>query len=565
MEVIMSDIAGNVEEATLKFAPDSRMQWLKGKVCIALDISDSVFDAFLKDEAARSCLTGFLDASELCLVFFTEESRSGLEDGSLERLKTENGASSADANIEVEQRGVKVLHACTNHFADDRTFRTVMYFVKLETGRIKPEQVDRTVEYGVLPLGPSLSTLEQLLFQLFIPALARDGAPGEASFWASEDANIMEHTGSELLSSMRRFSLQVLSANQLLTGDAQLFIPAVSSESLQKAEVDYELVLQLETVVTDWVQAIDIVIRQETEKDILENNPLVELEFWRERSNALSRLYEQLNFYTAKKVLAVMEAGSTNLDLLGSFKTRFAELAKMFREAKDNVKFLTTMERHFKTIKVGPLPRVLEIISPMMNALRMVWIISRYYSDDAHMASLMERIACQIVEKVRGEINLKIIFNIPANDASFKINTAKSVLEAWSKVYLEVREHIEVVGRDPRWEFDRIRLFEQTGYMACICTDLLHILEVYYDFHNFLGPELKAVTGDSQGIDSVVQKVAAMVEPLEKLPFDIFDKSYALQWSATVSNFNTEKDIIEHLTKAFIDTSFKKLRSAEGT
>ncbi|KAJ7569126.1 hypothetical protein O6H91_01G062100 [Diphasiastrum complanatum] len=341
---------------------------------------------------------------------------------------------------------------------------------------------------------------------------------------------------------MRRFSLQVLSANQLLTGDAQLFIPAVSSESLQKAEVDYELVLQ----------------------DILENNPLVELEFWRERSNALSRLYEQLNFYTAKKVLAVMEAGSTNLDLLGSFKTRFAELAKMFREAKDNVKFLTTMERHFKTIKVGPLPRVLEIISPMMNALRMVWIISRYYSDDAHMASLMERIACQIVEKVRGEINLKIIFNIPANDASFKINTAKSVLEAWSKVYLEVREHIEVVGRDPRWEFDRIRLFEQTGYMACICTDLLHILEVYYDFHNFLGPELKAVTGDSQGIDSVVQKVAAMVEPLEKLPFDIFDKSYALQWSATVSNFNTEKDIIEHLTKAFIDTSFKKLRSAEG-
>jgi dynein heavy chain len=55
-----------------------------------------------------------------------------------------------------------------------------------------------------------------------------------------------------------------------------------------------------------------------------------------------------------------------------------------------------------------------------------------------------------------------------------------------------------------------------------------------------------------------------MVENIEKLPFNVFDKSYALQWSATMSNFNMDKENIEHLTRSFIDTSFKKLRSAEG-
>ena len=55
-----------------------------------------------------------------------------------------------------------------------------------------------------------------------------------------------------------------------------------------------------------------------------------------------------------------------------------------------------------------------------------------------------------------------------------------------------------------------------------------------------------------------------MVENVEKLPFNVFDKGYAMQWSATMSNFNMDKENIELLTRSFIDTSFKKLRSAEG-
>eukprot|EP01018_Ginkgo_biloba_P029496 Gb_13869 [translate_table: standard] len=218
---------------------------------------------------------------------------------------------------------------------------------------------------------------------------------------------------------------------------------------------------------------------------------------------------------------------------------------------------------------------------------------------------------------------------MPATNAEYKLSVAKNLLDSWSEVYLQVRERIELGGRDPRvlfdiqtttikklslelkkqpqrdsnkkdmggeveepmlywstgwllklhkvwheaagrgaflyrWEFDRKKLFERTSYMSNICVDLLHIVEVVDDFHNFLGPELKAVTGDAQGIDSVIQQVTAMVEPVEKLPFEAFDKFYAAQWSSTMSNFNVEKENIERLTKAFIDTSFKKLRSAEG-
>ena len=56
----------------------------------------------------------------------------------------------------------------------------------------------------------------------------------------------------------------------------------------------------------------------------------------------------------------------------------------------------------------------------------------------------------QIAERVSEEINLRILFKLPALEASQKIIIAKNVLDSWSEVYLDVREHIELGGRDPR-------------------------------------------------------------------------------------------------------------------
>lgn len=77
-------------------------------------------------------------------------------------------------------------------------------------------------------------------------------------------------------------------------------------------------------------------------------------------------------------------------------------------EARDNLKFLTTLERHFKNITSGPLPAILDMLPPTMNALRMVWIISRYYSDDMRMGALFKRIGHEIGDRVEAAIDVKV-------------------------------------------------------------------------------------------------------------------------------------------------------------
>ena len=77
------------------------------------------------------------------------------------------------------------------------------------------------------------------------------------------------------------------------------------------------------------------------------NGPLAEIDYWRERNAALSALYEQLK---APRVQRFVEVHS-RVD--NSFEYLRQDLGKFFMEAKDNVRFLTTLERHFKNVTYG--------------------------------------------------------------------------------------------------------------------------------------------------------------------------------------------------------------------
>ena len=46
----------------------------------------------------------------------------------------------------------------------------------------------------------------------------------------------------------------------------------------------------------------------------------------------------------------------------------------------------------------------------MMNALRMVWIISRHYNSDERMVPLMERIAWELAERVARVVQVRTIY-----------------------------------------------------------------------------------------------------------------------------------------------------------
>ena len=430
-----------------------------------------------------------------------------------------------------------------------------VYFVRQPNVSLAPQEEGSVesalcacVEFGVIK-GNSLVMLQQVITEVYLPMME-----------SGSDVSGMDSLNmNEFLSAMTKFTSQIANAIQQVGGSFQLKIPDVEITSVEGCDEDTNSML--EDALDEWTTVITNAMEEVQNKKHPEAGPLSEIEYWRDLNAKLTTLYEQLLSPQVKTILEVLDHNVANL--LPQFNYHAQELIKFYLVAKDNVRFLTTLERHFKIINKGSLQAIQESMISMMNALRMVWIISRNYNDDK-MGFLMKLIADEIGDRVASQINVTTILSEPAEVAMAKIKEAKDVLESWYTTYNTVKEAIFESGRDNRWEFPKKMLFERTEYMAKRCEDLYEVAQVQDHFRNILGSKLKVVTGDAQGIDAVIRRVDSLVMPIEGILFDVFDKRYSANWLSVMAKFHESVELIEEDTKAFIDYSFDQLRSAEG-
>ena len=89
-------------------------------------------------------------------------------------------------------------------------------------------------------------------------------------------------------------------------------------------------------------------------------------------------------------------------------------------------------------------------------------------------------------------------------------------------------------------------------------------MQIIEEFRNIFGAELKAVTGNPDGIEAVLQKVNTLMLDIETVRFDPFDPGQRQNWTSKMGRFQQEVKLIEEEANQFINDSFRSLRSAEG-
>lgn len=80
----------------------------------------------------------------------------------------------------------------------------------------------------------------------------------------------------------------------------------------------------------------------------------------------------------------------------------------------------------------------------------------------------------------------------------------------------------------------------------------------------FLGPNLKSVTGNSEGIDKLTIDVKELVLPFKTAKQNFFKKENYQIWSKLFHVFTDKQKTLEIGTMKLIDDTFKDLRSSEG-
>uniref|UniRef100_A0A8C5U940 Dynein heavy chain tail domain-containing protein n=1 Tax=Malurus cyaneus samueli TaxID=2593467 RepID=A0A8C5U940_9PASS len=336
--------------------------------------------------------------------------------------------------------------------------------------------------------------------------------------------------------------------------DIKLEMPAINLDGeVSVLATVPEVVRSLESCAMTWQTLISRVLGEQLKKVPKDKGPLAEIDLWQEKNAPLSALAVQIKLPEVQKALEILQEAKSKCT--GDLQRVLSDLKKHHLEAQDNAKFLSTLERHLKVIS--------NIIPSLLNALRMVWIMSRHYNKDERMVPFMERIAWEISMRVRKVVDLSTLFRQDIPVAKKKLTEAKNTLEQWKKCYFTTCIQVEQSGSERYWKFDVKRLFEKTDYMASICQDMYDIFQVTEELYNTFIPELTTVSENPKGIDELRREVNIIIGPMEDLAFDPFSIESAHDWALVMEEFREDVSDIEEKIKRFIDESFTALRSAE--
>lgn len=188
-----------------------------------------------------------------------------------------------------------------------------------------------------------------------------------------------------------------------MSGSVNILMPEGDIFNEDQALRNKQLMDKLEQIMESWTQKIAQTIKKEEAKKAEPNSSIAEIEYWRARNAVISTLYQQLNngVISQVKKLLVAHLSESNMQVVNEFDSQMKELTRLCGEAKDNVKFLTTLERQFKNLASNEgLTIIEETLPSLMNGLRLVWIISRHFKEEEQMQNLLQTISNEIANKV---------------------------------------------------------------------------------------------------------------------------------------------------------------------
>lgn len=233
----------------------------------------------------------------------------------------------------------------------------------------------------------------------------------------------------------------------------------------------------------------DIMRQDETD------GPDVEIRYWRERLQSLT-MYSELmkpkggsDYCRAKE--EVSKTGSDGSAIANSLLQRCQELennlTEKLNEAKDNVKYLATLEKFTTPLKEGTPEEIMETLPALMNAIKMIHTIARYFKTSQKLTSLFQRITNAMIANCKR----KILDCEPKDKPLWEKNPGKliEVFESCIKLSHKYKDDFNTtkmknsdLPKARQWDFDNNMIFSKFDKFIKRVRKLIEIFSIIKQF-----------------------------------------------------------------------------------
>jgi dynein heavy chain len=370
------------------------------------------------------------------------------------------------------------------------------------------------------------------------------------------------------------------------------------------------MVNHFEQVFTSWYETIEKNLDDgdDQKKDDKDSGPRIELDYWKNKMRKLTSISEQLkskNCRTVYDVLNMVSSGTASdagkpkeKIYLATSKWRSIELkvTEQLNEAKDNVKYLQTLEKFIEPLYEGDPAAIIETLPALMNSIKMIHTIARYYNTNERMTGLFVKITNMMIHNSKynimnfmrirkGEKPLGVMGGLSSKDPRSKgvplqdtdlwkekdyphdkliemFATVEELLKQYKLNYEKTRDRLKEMPKAKQFDFSEQAIFNK---FELFCRRVGKLKELFKTISQFNELEKHNL----ENIEPIVKKFNQTVETFKKknhMLLDymngLFDKDY-VEFNVEVSH--VEIDLREYINHNFdhvsnIEDSLKLLR-----
>ena len=184
---------------------------------------------------------------------------------------------------------------------------------------------------------------------------------------------------------------------------------------------------------------------------------------------------------------------STNRQRLFSLLRRWKHvdivITESFNEAKDNVKYLFTLEKFLEPLYKGSPSSVIDTLPPLMNSIKMIHTIARYYNTKERMTNLFVKITNQMITCCRKHIldgqvdkDASLLWDNDAKSLCEKLDICLKLNDSYQEHYRLTKDKLLTMPKGKQFDFSESAIF---GKLDLFCRRITKLIDMFSTIQQF--------------------------------------------------------------------------------
>ncbi|KAL4465245.1 hypothetical protein ABPG74_001959 [Tetrahymena malaccensis] len=535
-----------------------RMAWMKSTICDSLQLKEIVVEESFQYENNKLLLEKFLSGQNLNKIFAYYQVR-------------EQGQSKGIKNSDDQD---PVLFLTTGEI--DQIQDKAVWFLNIQnpaehqkTSKQQQNFNDNDIIFGEITPNTIqlLNALMESLYSRLIDHMITEKIP----FWgqADEDQVIeFQQHSNKFSSEVREVINFVNPASRQIKRDLEVISCLSESEKIMQYELKFN----------EWMNLINNQLMDDSYllKEESDAGPATELNYWRNRAQQIanwSNLLKSKDFQSVKVSLQRYKQNENQRfrdeslsRLIMDYNRLDLLLTDRLNEAKDNVKYLTTLEKYIDPLYNGGPQQIIDTLPALMNAIKMIHTTAKYYNTSDKVTGLFIKITNQMIKNCKDLVLKKK--GKSDNSSSNKFIWEQDPAELieifglciklyceYKKCYNEMKEKIAQIPSLKTFEFSEAKIF---GKFDIFVRRLQKLIEIFSNIQQF-----NALSKHNlDGMDILTNRFKKIIDDFKKKGNNLLDTTnnkFDRDWV----ELNVEISQLDTELSNFIDNIFNRFRNIE--